>query len=242
MVATGNGLGETTSGGYAEQARVRPEWLTRLPKGLSQEQAAAVGTAGLTAAMAIDALERFGIAADQGPVVVTGPTGGVGSFASFLLKHAGYHVVAATGRLAESEYLTANGAAEIIDRAELEGEQRLLGKERWRAGVDVIGGKVLANLLSSTRYGGAVAACGLAGSMALPASVAPFILRGVSLLGIDSVMAPETTRRAAWERIAAAATAIPFDRIIARRRFGEVADLAPKLLDQQLRGRVVLTW
>jgi acrylyl-CoA reductase (NADPH) len=242
VVATGNGLGETTWGGYAEQARVRPEWLTRLPSGLSQEQAAAVGTAGLTAAMAINALERFGIAADQGPVVVTGATGGVGSFASFLLKHAGYHVIAATGRLAESEYLMANGAAEIIDRAELETEPRPLGKERWRASVDVVGGKVLANLLSSIRYGGAVAACGLAGSMALPASVAPFILRGVSLLGIDSVLAPETTRRAAWERIAAATAAIPFDRIVARRRFGEVADLAPKLLDQQLRGRVVLSW
>jgi acrylyl-CoA reductase (NADPH) len=242
VVATGNGLGETTWGGYAEQARVRPEWLVRLPAGLSQEQAAAVGTAGLTAAMAIDALGRFGVAADQGPVVVTGPTGGVGSFASFLLKDAGYHVIAATGRVAESGYLKANGAAEVIDRAELETEPRPLGKERWRASVDVIGGKVLANILSAVRYGGAVAACGLAGSIALPASVAPFILRGVSLLGIDSVMAPETTRRAAWNRIAAAATAIPFDRIVTRRRFVEVADLAPKLLDQQLRGRVVLSW
>jgi acrylyl-CoA reductase (NADPH) len=242
VVATGHGLGETTWGGYAEQARVRPEWLTRLPAGLSQEQAAAVGTAGLTAAMAIDALERFGVAADQGPVVVTGPTGGVGSFASLLLKHAGYHVVAATGRPLESEYLKANGAAEVIERVGLESEPRSLGKERWRAGVDVIGGKVLANLLSSTRYGGAIAACGLAGSMALPTSVAPFILRGVSLLGVDSVMAPDRTRRAAWDRIAAAAAAIPFDRITTRRRFSEVAELAPKLLDEQLRGRVVLSW
>ena len=136
--------------------------------------------------MAIDALERFGVAADQGPILVTGPTGGVGSFASILLKDAGYHVVAATGRLVESEYLKANGAAEVIDRAELEGEPRSLAKDR-RASVDVIGGKVLANLLASIRYGGAVAACGLAGSMALPTSVAPFILRGISLLGIDSV-------------------------------------------------------
>ncbi len=242
VVATGHGLGETSWGGYAEQARVRPEWLTRLPAGLTQEQAAAVGTAGLTAAMAIDAIERFGVAADQGPVVVTGPTGGVGSFASLLLKQAGYHVVAATGRLAQSEYLKANGAAEVIDRAELESEPRSLGKERWRASVDVIGGKVLANVLASIRYGGAVAACGLAGSMALPTSVAPFILRGVSLLGVDSVMAPGTTRRAAWDRIEAAAAAVPFDRIITRHRFSEVAELAPKLLDQQLRGRVVLSW
>jgi acrylyl-CoA reductase (NADPH) len=242
VVATGHGLGETKWGGYAEQARVRSEWLTRLPAGLSQGQAAAVGTAGLTAAMAINALECFGVAADQGPVVVTGPTGGVGSFASLLLKHAGYHVIAATGRPAESEYLKANGAAEVIDRAELESEPRSLGKERWRAGVDVIGGKVLANLLSTIRYGGAIAACGLAGSMALPTSVAPFILRGVSLLGIDSVMAPDRTRRAAWDRIAAAAAAIPFDRITTLRRFSEVAELAPKLLDQQLRGRVVLSW
>lgn len=134
VVATGNGLGETTWGGYAEEARVRPEWLARLPIGLSQEQAAAVGTAGITAAMAIDALERFGVAADQGPVLVTGPTGGVGSFASILLKYGGYHVIAATGRLAESEF-KANGAAEVIDRAELEGEPRSLGKERWRASV-----------------------------------------------------------------------------------------------------------
>ena len=130
----------------------------------------------------------------------------------------------------------------MIDRTELEGEPRSLGKERWRASVDVVGGKVLANLLASIRYGGAVAACGLAGSMALPTSVAPFILRGISLLGINSVMAPEKTRRAAWDRIATAATAIPFDRIITRGRFLEVADLAPKLLDRQLRGRVVLSW
>jgi acrylyl-CoA reductase (NADPH) len=158
------------------------------------------------------------------------------------LKYAGYHIIAATGRLAESEYLKANGAAEVIDRTELEGEPRSLGKERCRASMDVIGGKVLANLLSSIRYGGAVAACGLAGSMTLPTSVAPFILRSISLLGVDSVMVSEKTRRAAWDRIATVATAIPFDRIITRRRFLEVADLAPKLLDRQLRRRVVLNW
>lgn len=242
VVATGHGLGETSWGAYAEEARLKPEWLTRLPSGISPEQAAAVGTAGITAAMAIDALERFGITPADGPVAVTGPTGGVGSFASWLLARAGFHVVAITGRPSEADYLKANGASDVVDRAGLEGEPRPLGKERWIAGIDVAGGKVLANMLASTRYGGAVAACGLAASLALPTSVAPFILRGVSLLGIDSVMADAGKRRSAWQRVAAAAESLPFDRIIARHPFSDVADLAPKLLDQHLRGRVVFSW
>lgn len=242
VVATGHGLGETSWGAFAEEARVKAEFLLPLPDQIAPEQAAAIGTAGLTAAMAITALERYGIAPDQGPVVVTGPTGGVGSFATWLLAEAGYQVVAVTGRPSEADYLKANGAAEILDRAELEGEPRPLGKERWRAGVDVAGGKVLANMLSAIRYNGAVAACGLAASMDLPTTVAPFILRGVALLGIDSVMASRERRDAAWSRLATAAGAIPFERIIVRHHFDEIANLAPRLLDQKLRGRVVLSW
>jgi acrylyl-CoA reductase (NADPH) len=242
VVAPGHGRGETSSGPNTDPPRLTPEWLSLVPEGVTAEQAAAIGTAGLTAAMAIAALERYGIAADQGPVVVTGPTGGVGSFATWLLADRGYHVVAATGRPGEADYLKANGAAEILDRSELEGEPRALGKERWRAGIDVAGGKVLANLLAGFRYGGAVAACGLAASMNLPTTVAPFILRGVSLLGVDSVMAPEATRRAAWDMIAGSAANIPFERIMVRHKFSEVAELAPLLLDQKLRGRVVLSW
>ena len=206
VVATGHGLSESTWGAYSEEARLKAEWLTLLPDGLTAEQAAGIGTAGVTAAMAIDALERHGTAPERGPVVVTGPTGGVGSFAVPLLAQSGYAVVAVTGRTGEASYLRANGASEIIDRAELEGEPRPLSKERWSAGIDVAGGKVLADLLTAIRYGGAVAACGLASSLNLPTSVAPFILRSVSLLRMISVMAPATSRSAAWARIARGAT------------------------------------
>lgn len=242
VVATGWGLGETSWGAFAEEARVDPDWLLPLPAGIGPEQAAAIGTSGLTAAMAVDALERHGIALDQGEVVVTGPTGGVGSMAVWLLANAGCRVVAATGRPQEAEFLHALGASEILDRTELEGEPKPLGKGRWAAGIDVVSGAPLANILASTRYGGAIAACGLAASMAFPATVAPFILRGVSLLGIDSVMAPRSKRREAWSRIAAVASAIPFERMVTRHRFAEVAELAPQLLAQKLRGRVVLSW
>jgi acrylyl-CoA reductase (NADPH) len=242
VVATGWGLGETTWGAYAEEARLDPKWLLPVPANLDEEQAAAIGTAGVTAAMAIDALQRHGVAAGDGPVLVTGPTGGVGSLAMFLLAHDGYAAVAATGRPQEADFLTSLGASDILDRTELEGEPKPLGKERWRAGIDVVGGAVLANLLSNIQYGGAVAACGLAGSMNLPTSVAPFILRGVALLGVESVMAPGDVRRAAWSRISRAAAKIPFERLISRHRFSEVAELAPQLLEQKLRGRVVLSW
>jgi acrylyl-CoA reductase (NADPH) len=242
VVATGNAVGEKYWGAYSEQARMKPEWLMRVPEGLTAEQAAAAGTAGLTAAMAVEALERYGIAPDAGTVLLTGATGGVGSFASLLLKAGGYRIAVATGRDSEAEYLTANGASEIIPRAELEGEPRPLAKERWRAAIDVVGGNVLANILSSIQYGGAVAACGLAGSMALPTSVAPFILRGVALLGIDSVMASTARRERAWARLAKAAPDLPFERIITRHHFGEVRELADRLLAQELRGKVVLHW
>ncbi len=240
--ATGWGLGETTWGAFSEEARLDPKWLLPLPKGINEEQAAAIGTSGLTAAIAISALERCGIAGDQGFIAVTGPTGAVGSFATFLLANSGYRVVAVTGRTVEEPFLRSMGAAEILDRSELETEPRSLAKERWRAGIDVVGGKVLANLLSSVQHGGAVAACGLAGSMQLPATVAPFILRGVSLLGVDSVMAPNDVRQTAWERISRVVEKIPFESFVDRRLFVEIAELAPKLLAQKLRGRIVLSW
>ena len=242
VVATGYGLGEKFWGAYSEEARLKPEWLVRLPAGLGEEQAAAVGTSGLTAAMCIDALERHGIRPDQGKVLVTGASGGVGSYATWLLNEAGYSVVAATGRKSEAAYLTEIGAAEILDRAELEGQPRPLGKERWRAAVDVAGGAVLANVLASIEYGGAVAACGLVASMALPTSVAPFILRGVSLLGVDSVMAGADTRARAWDRIARTASSFPFDRTTSVHPFSDVSRLAQALLAQELRGKAVLRW
>jgi acrylyl-CoA reductase (NADPH) len=242
VVATGHGLGEVHWGGYSEEARLDPAWLLPLPRELNAEQAAAIGTAGLTAAMALDALERHGCAAGRSSVIVTGPTGGVGSMAVWLLAQAGYEVIAATGRPDEAEFLKGLGAREILARAELESEPRPLGKERWDAGVDVVGGTVLASILSSTRYGGAVAACGLAGSMQLPASVAPFILRGVSLLGVESVQASPETRTKAWARLARHADRIPFDRLVSRHNFLDVGQLAPQLLNRNLRGRVVLNW
>src|SRR5690606_20055791 len=194
---------ETHHGAYAERARVSGDWLVPLPEGMSEHDAMAVGTAGYTAMLAVMALERHGIAPDRGPVVVTGAAGGVGSVAVAILSKLGYHVVASTGREAEKAYLTDLGAAEVIARDELTGPVKPLAKERWAGGVDAVGSTTLANVLSMTAYGGAVAACGLAGGMDLPSSVAPFILRGVSLLGIDSVMAPKEVRMEAWRRIAA---------------------------------------
>lgn len=202
VILNGWGIGETHHGAYAGRARVNGEWLVPLPAGMTSLDAMAVGTAGYTAMLCVMALERHGITPERGPVVVTGAAGGVGSVAISLLSGLGYHVVASTGRPAEADFLRGLGAAEVIDRAELQNPARPLGKERWAGGVDAVGSHTLANVLSMTAYGGAVAACGLAGGMDLPASVAPFILRGVSLLGIDSVMAPRDIRLEAWRRIA----------------------------------------
>ena len=203
VVLTGWGVGETHLGGYAERARVQADWLVPLPEGLTAAEAMAIGTAGFTAMLAVLALERHGLAPAAGPAVVTGAAGGVGSVAITLLAKAGWSVIAATGRReTEGGYLRDLGASEIIDRVELSSPGRPLGKERWAAGVDSVGSHTLANLLSMTKYGGGVAACGLAQGMDLPASVAPFILRGVSLLGIDSVMCPRARRTEAWSRLA----------------------------------------
>ncbi len=242
VVATGWGLGETSMGGYAEMARLDPDWALPLPAGLSLSDAAGIGTAGLTAALSVLALRDFGIEPDAGPVLVTGATGGVGGFAVALLHALGFEVVAVTGRPEQSSYLQELGAAEIFDRKNLEGEPRPLGKEMWAAAVDVAGGKVLANVLPSIRYGGAVAASGLASSMSLPTTVAPFILRNVALLGIDSVMAPRARRERAWTLLADKLPADALARMVTLNAFADVDDLAVRMLDQKLRGRAVLEW
>lgn len=240
VVLTGWGVGETHLGGYAHKARVPGEWLIPLPKGLTAAQAMAIGTAGLTAMLCVLALEAHGCAPTDGPAIVTGAAGGVGSLAVALLQKAGWRVVASTGRVSEAEYLHGLGASEIIERKELSEPGRPLGKERWAAGVDTVGSHTLANVLAQTKYGGAVAACGLAQGMDLPTSVAPFILRGVSLLGIDSVRCARDRRLDAWmrlardidkERLAAMTRLEPFDRVI---------DVARDIIEGRVRGRVVV--
>jgi acrylyl-CoA reductase (NADPH) len=240
VVLNGWGLGETHLGGYAKKARVKGDWLVPLPKGLSPAEAMAIGTAGYTAMLAVLALERHGLAPDRGPAIVTGAAGGVGSVAIALLSKLGWHVIASTGRIEEASYLKDLGAAEITDRAELSGPGRPLGKERWAAGIDSVGSHTLANLLAQTKYGGAIAACGLAQGMDLPASVAPFILRGVSLFGIDSVMCPQALRRQAWERLARDLDRDKLKRITHTIPFDRVIGIAGDILAGKIRGRVVV--
>ena len=240
VVCTGWGVGETHLGGHAEKARVKGEWLVPLQPGMTAREAMAIGTAGYTAMLAVLALERHGIVPARGPVVVTGAAGGVGSVALAILGKLGYHVVASTGRPQESEYLQGLGAAEIIDRAELAGTPRPLGKERWAGGIDSVGSTTLANVLSMTRYGGAVAACGLAGGMDLPASVAPFILRAVSLLGIDSVMCPQVLRREAWSRLASDLDRGKLAAMTTEIGLAGVPDAAGAILAGRVRGRIVV--
>lgn len=242
VVLNGWGAGETHLGGYGELARVPGDWLVPLPSALSASQAMAIGTAGYTAMLCVMALERHGVVPGSGPVLVTGAAGGVGSVATAVLARLGFEVIASTGRGdTESDYLRALGASEIIDRAELSEPGRPMGKERWAAAVDSVGSHTLANVLAQTRYGGTVAACGLAQGMDLPASVAPFILRGVTLAGVDSVMAPLPVRREAWARLA---TDLPLDRLDELTEVHPMADapgLAQAILDGQVRGRVVFT-
>ena len=202
VLLNGFGLSETHYGGYSEVARVKGEWLVPLPAAFTSAQAMAIGTAGYTAMLAVMALEDAHVTPDKGAVVVTGASGGVGSVAVALLAKLGFHVIASTGRTNEADYLKSLGAAEIISREELSGDPKPIGKERWIGGVDSVGSRTLANVIASARYGGAVAACGLAGGMDLPVSVAPFILRGISLLGIESVHMPQARRRIAWQRLA----------------------------------------
>ncbi|OYX01870.1 MAG: oxidoreductase, partial [Bosea sp. 32-68-6] len=240
VVLNGWGTGETHLGAYAQKSRVKGDWLVPLPAGLNPDEAMAIGTAGYTAMLCVLALEKRGLKPADGPVVVTGAAGGVGSVAVALLAKAGWHVIASTGRAEEAEYLKSLGAAEIIDRAELSAPGRPLGKERWIAGVDAVGSHTLANLLSMTKYGGAVAACGLAQGMDLPASVAPFILRGVALLGIDSVMCPKPRRLEAWSRLAADLDRDRLALMTTRVPLTDVIETARAIVDGKVRGRVVV--
>lgn len=240
VILNGWGVGETHYGAYAGRARLKGDWLVRLPSSLSARDAMAVGTAGYTAMLCVMALERHGIEPARGPVIVTGAAGGVGSVTISLLSRLGYHVIASTGRTAEADYLRDLGAAEILDRAELSSPAKPIGKERWAGGVDAVGSHTLANVLSMTSYGGAVAACGLAGGMDLPTSVAPFILRGVCLLGIDSVMAPRALREEAWRRLAGE---LDHDKLAALSTtigFEDIPAAARDIVEGKIRGRVVV--
>ncbi|MGT2504318.1 acrylyl-CoA reductase (NADPH) [Bradyrhizobium guangxiense] len=240
VVCTGWGMGETHLGAYAEKARVKGDWLVALPQGLSARDAMAIGTAGFTAMLSVLALEKHGLSPKSGPVVVTGAAGGVGSVATAVLSKLGYHVIASTGRAAEADYLKHIGAAEVIDRNELSGAAKPLAKERWAGGVDSVGSTTLANLLSMTKYGGAIAACGLAAGMDLPSSVAPFILRGVCLLGIDSVMCPIEPRKAAWQRLAADLDRAKLSEITHEISLDQVPQWGAKILAGEVRGRIVV--
>jgi acrylyl-CoA reductase (NADPH) len=240
VVLNGWGIGETHHGGYAELARVKGDWLVPLPQAFSTSQAMAIGTAGYTAMLAVLALEAHEIKPAAGPVLVTGAAGGVGSIATSVLAKLGYEVIASTGRPAEADFLKRLGATSIIERSELLAPARPLGKERWAGAIDVAGSHTLANALAMTRYGGCVAACGLAQGMDLTTSVAPFILRSVTLCGIDSVMAPKAKRLKAWERLAADLDRNKLDELTERRPLADVTALAPEILAGRVRGRIVL--
>lgn len=240
VILNGWGVGEVHYGAYAGRARVNGDWLIALPDALTPHQAMAIGTAGYTAMLSVLALEGAGITPDRGPVVVTGANGGVGTVAISVLSKLGYQVIASTGRTSESAFLESLGAEEIIDRAELSEPGRPLGKERWAAGIDSVGSVTLANVLAQTQYGGAVAACGLAQGMDLPASVAPFILRGVSLLGIDSVMAPRALREKAWSRLVSDLDTEKLESLSTTIGFDAIVETATALLEGKVRGRVVI--
>ncbi len=240
VILNGWGVGETHWGGLAQKARLKGEWLVPLPATLSPRQAMAIGTAGYTAMLCVMALERHGVTPAKGEVVVTGAAGGVGSVAVALLARLGYTVVAVSGRPEEAEYLKGLGAAEVMERAAFAAPGKPLARERWAGAVDVVGSHVLANLCASMKYGGVVAACGLAGGMDLPATVAPFILRGVTLAGIDSVMAPREVRIEAWRRLA---TDLDLSRLAVMTKevgLAEAIPLAAQLLEGKVRGRLVV--
>ena len=242
VVLTGYGLSETHFGGYAERARVNGDWLVKLPAGLTRAEAMAIGTAGFTAMLALMAIERHDLTPSSGPALVTGAAGGVGSMAIALFADKGWRVIASTGRASEAPYLKTLGADEIIDRATLSAPgSKPLGKEQWAAAVDSVGSTTLANVLAHTRYGGAVAACGLAAGMDLPATVAPFILRGVSLLGIDSVHCPVARRLEAWRRLALDLDRDKLASMTETIPLAEVFDAGARILKGETRGRLVVT-
>jgi acrylyl-CoA reductase (NADPH) len=240
VVLNGFGMSETIFGGYAEKARVKGDLLVAIPANMTTREAMAIGTAGYTAMLCVMALERYGVTPAQGPIIVTGAAGGVGSVAIALLSKLGYTVIASTGRVSETDYLKSLGASEIVDRNQFTGPAKPMDQERYAGGVDSVGSTTLANLIAMTKYGGAVAACGLAGGRDLPTQVAPFILRGVALLGVDSVRAPIERRREAWKRLAsdldrkklaAMTTEIPLSGAI---------DAVKAILDGKVRGRTVV--
>ncbi len=241
VILNGWGVGEKHWGGLAGRARVSGDWLVPLPEGLSLRQAMGIGTAGYTAMLCLMALQRHGVTPDLGPILVTGASGGVGSVAIALLARSGYHVCAVTGRTEEAPYLTELGAREVIDRAEFSQPGRPLAKERWAGAIDTVGGVVLANVLSAMRYNGVVAAVGMAGGMDLPTTVAPFILRGVTLAGVDSVMCPLPRRIEAWQRLARELDLGKLDAMVTEVPLADVIEQAPRFLQGQVRGRVVVS-
>lgn len=240
VLLNGWGVGEGHWGGLSQMARLNGDWLIPMPKGFTAQQTMAIGTAGYTAMLSVLALERNGVTPDKGEILVTGANGGVGSFSIALLSRLGYTVVASTGRLEETDYLKKLGASEIIDRTKLSEPGRPLAKERWAGAIDSVGSHTLANVCASTRYGGTVAACGLAQGMDFPASVAPFILRGVTLAGIDSVMRPRADRLQAWSRLARDLDLSMLKEITREITLNEVIQTANQLLAGEVRGRVVV--
>ena len=240
VLVTGSGLGETRRGGLAQKARVPAEAAIPIPAGLSPRSAMAIGTAGFTAMLSVMALERHGLTPERGAVLVTGASGGVGSFAVSLLGRLGYRVIASTGRPAEAEYLKRLGAGEVLERQELAEPGRALGKERWAGAIDSVGSHTLANACACTQRGGAVAACGLAQGMDFPATVAPFILRGVSLLGIDSNFPARRERLAAWQRLATLADPLWFSEVAQDISLLQALSQAPEVLAGKIRGRLVV--
>jgi acrylyl-CoA reductase (NADPH) len=240
VILNGWGCGETHLGAYGEKARVKGDWLVPLPASMSTREAMSIGTAGYTAMLAVMALEGHGLTPERGPIAVTGAAGGVGSVAIAILAKRGFSVSAVTGRPDEADYLKGLGAAEIVERKELSGPPKALAKERWAGAVDAVGSTTLANLLSTTRYGGAVAACGLAGGMDLPASVAPFILRAVCLYGIDSVMCPISRRREAWKRLETDLDRQKLASMTHEIGLSELPEAAASILAGQVRGRIVV--
>ena len=241
VVLTGWRVGEVHWGGYSQKARVNADWLVPLPSGLSSRQAMAVGTAGFTAMLAVMALEDHGLKAGQGPVLVTGAAGGVGSVATAILANLGYEVAAVTGRPETEEYLRGLGATQIVPREEInETVKRPLERETWAGCVDAVGGDMLARVLGQMKYGGSVSAVGLAGGAGLPATVIPFLLRGVNLLGIDSVMQPYDNRLRAWERIAKDLPMDKLEAMIHPATLGDLPALGKDILKGQVKGRVVV--
>lgn len=240
VILNGFGVGEKHWGGLAQKASLNSDWLIPLPATLSPKQAMQIGTAGYTAMLSVIALEKQGITPSDGEILVTGANGGVGSFAIYLLNQLGYNVTAATGRMEQSDYLKELGASQIISRDELSNPGKPLQKERFAGAIDSVGSHTLANICASLKYGGVVTACGLAQGMDLPASVAPFILRGVSLIGIDSVMRPKKDRVEAWDRLASLVKADYLDKISTEITLEQVIENAEQLMEGKIRGRVVV--